>query len=158
MTALEVIGELFAELGADNPNITDVSQDASSPAWAVAFVEDGIVEAALDADRGKLMFSADIGRPEPESRLAVYEAVLLYNALGDRTHGVTVSLSEPDGRLTQTFELDLRDLTAVTLQNVVANFAQKAWHWRQVVANGAAAESVSAEGDREVDCASEMRV
>lgn len=158
MTTIEQISEMFSQLGAQNPEITGVSQHRSSAAWAVAFEDDGIVEATIDADRGTLTFSANIGRPEPDARLAVYEAVLLYNSMGNRTYGVVISLSTPDGELTQTFDLDLRDLTDVTLQNVVANFADKAWHWRQVVANGAAAgEPLSGEGPAD-DAASGMRV
>lgn len=159
MTPIEQISEMFSALGPQNSEITGVVQHASSPAWAVEFTDEGIVEAALHEERGKLTFSADLGRPEPGTRLGIYEAMLLANAFGSSTDGIAMSLSEPDGCLTQTFDLDLRDLTDVVLQNVVANFALKASYWRELVACGAADEgSAPAAAGQDGEKAPEIRV
>ena len=146
MTSVEQIAELFAELGPQAPEIVSVSQDGQADAWAVELDDGMIVEAALDGERGVLSFSSNLGRPNDDVRTDVYQSLLLYNSLRDRTGGVTMSLAEPSGDVVQSYDLDLRDLTAVTLHNLVLNLAAKARLWQNVVASGAPIDVPSGEG------------
>ena len=147
MTLIEQLSELFSELGPQTPEIDAISQDEATPTWAVALVDGAPIEAALDEDRGVLALSTTLGRPAEEHRVAVYEALLMFNSLRAQTGGVVMSLAEPAGDAELGYDLAVAELTPAVLQTVLLNFAAKAQAWRRVVASGAAPGESAVEYD-----------
>jgi hypothetical protein len=80
----------------------------------------------------------NIGVPNPERRLAVLEAVLVYNLLVLETGGVRIAMTATDGDMVQLVDLGIDDLTSRDLSNVITNLAGRALVWRAFISAAAA--------------------
>jgi hypothetical protein len=138
MIEVNELAQLLADLGEKMPDVEEIAQHGSSASWAVALEGDLILELELVDDGAGVLITCDVGVPASETRLAVYESLLQYNAMSAATGGVAMAISEPDGPVLQLYRLAEADLNLANLQAVVENLAAKAEIWRSIVKNGAA--------------------
>ena len=100
--------------------------------WVVRF-EAMDVEIQLDPERRRLVLLTNVGVPNPERRLAVLEAVLVFNLLVLETGGVRIAMTATDGDMVQLVDLGIDDLTSRDLSNVITNLAGRALVWRAFI-------------------------
>lgn len=135
MAGLEQIRAMMDELGPATRMVEEVRQYEDN-GWAVVCGENTIIELQFDGGPGKLVFSTDLGKPEENQRLAVYEMLLTYNFLWEDTGGVKMALDRPGGHVVQLYDLDAAELDLGTLQTVLDNFTEKARFWAEVITTG----------------------
>ena len=132
MATLETIERLVQELG---PGWTEVSAvaEARPGAWAVLFGRDLAVGVEHEPDAGRLVISAELDRGAPEHRLAIYQAMLNYNALARETGGMRMGLLGPDREISIEAELPDEGLALGDLRRAVGHVAATARAWRAFV-------------------------
>jgi hypothetical protein len=102
--------------------------------WHVAVDETNVLFAELDRDRGVLVLSADVGTPQVEDRLKLYELLLHYNNCWELTYGVRLSIDAPGGAVCLLLDVVLDGMDNAEFSERMKNFAEKAAGWREIVA------------------------
>jgi len=142
MNNLDLVQRVLEELG---PTLEQVNvYQAGDGNWLVSFDEQTLVELEFDEDQNKLCLSIEVGDPPKESRFDTYEALLIYNYLGNETGGVRMALDGPSGAVVQTFDMNADGLDVSKLIAVLSNFVDKARIWREMIQRGIASENNNA--------------
>lgn len=142
MTDTAAVARLVAEIGPLDDEVLAAFEVAPGE-WAVRYSG---IEVALehDAAGGRLMMTATIGAPRPESALRLYELLLSYNLLWRDTGGIRMALLGAGGEAVQMADLTLAGLTAADLAGTLSGFARRAGAWRLVLASEEPAAALSA--------------
>lgn len=114
--------------------LLEVTEFEAENTWTLVPDEDSVLFADYDDAGGRLVLSAEVGRPAGDDRLRLYELLLRYNNRWPETGGVRMALDEADGGVVQLFDLPVADLDLARLQTVVANFLDMLKAWREIVA------------------------
>ncbi len=128
---------LFTELGESTPEIDRVIEHPGEPRWAIGLNDDLLVTVDLVEDQSALILCADVGRPQEQHRLRVYEAMLMYSSLRQSNGGFTMALAQADGECQILSDIAARDVDVHRLRTGILDLASKARLWREVVALGA---------------------
>jgi hypothetical protein len=131
MADVAQIPEMIVEAATFDDDIA-VVLGAGQNNWVVRF-ENMDVEIQLDPERRRLVLLTNLGVPNTERRLAVLEAVLVYNLLVLETGGVRIAMTATDGDMVQLVDLGIDDLTSRDLSNVITNLAGRALVWRSFI-------------------------
>jgi Tir chaperone protein (CesT) family len=135
MAEVAQIPEMIVEAAAFDDDIAMVV-GAGQNNWVVRFAAMD-VEIQLDPERRRLVLLTNIGVPNPERRLAVLEAVLVFNLLVLETGGVRIAMTATDGDIVQLVDLGIDDLTSHDLATVITNLAGRALVWRAFISAAA---------------------
>lgn len=129
----DAIDAMIAAVGPDLSDIEGVLRRGEDE-WFVRFPD---LDVALESDEpsGRLVLSADLGRPSPQSRLAAYEALMSYTLLWRDTGGVVAALSA-DGAVVILLTLHAAELDRALLATVLGNFVERARLLNAFVAQG----------------------
>lgn len=124
---------LLEELGSKTKAADWVSFNPEALTWTVGFEDDSAVLLEWDEEQERVMAFTPLGRP-PEHRLvAVYRAVLAYNALWRENAGARIVMADTEGELALMFELSVRALTLERLQLVLESVRSVARAWARYV-------------------------
>ena len=106
--------------------------------WLVALDEDLAIVIELDADRGVLVLSTDLGHPSPIHQSTVHTLLLQASAAWRDLGGVHMALDPEDQAVLQFAELPLAGLEPGAAAARLLHFADMARHGRGVIAGFAA--------------------
>ena len=134
MSNLERLQKLMSEIGPLVDKIEAVDQ-VGEAYWLFAFGEDTVLQIQYDEQAHKLILFTDLGAPDEEHRLAVYEELLSFNYLWSETGGVRMAIEGPKGTVSQILDLFTLDLDASALSTVMHGFCEKAEYWRDFIAH-----------------------
>lgn len=107
--------------------------NTNATAWMIIFDDATTLDAELDLQTGRLVFSADIGTPLKERALTVYETVLSYTLLWQDTGGIRMGLAGPGGALVLIADVIAPWLDEERLLQVVIDIKEKTRLWREFV-------------------------
>src|SRR5437868_13374491 len=93
MSQAKHVHQLLEQLGPSTPEVTNVTQIAED-VWAVGYDEQSVLILQMDDDASTLVVSCAVGRPRPESRETVFEALLTYNSQWRQTGGVRMAMAD----------------------------------------------------------------
>ena len=105
-----------------------------SGAWLVALDEDLAILLELDADRGVLVLSTDLGHPPAAHRSTVHALLLQASAAWRDLGGIHMALDPEDEAVLQFAELPLAGLEPGGAAARLLHFADMARHGRAVIA------------------------
>lgn len=142
--SLKNIESLMNEIGPAVDQIDSVDAFEGAEWELVLEGGGGIVVAYSEAAR-KLTFLTNLGQPEEEQRLAVYDTLLSYNGMWQETDGVRFALDGPDGAVLMLFDLFTTDLDAPTLKMVVESLIDRAAVWSAFLQGPAGADAPGAD-------------
>ena len=134
MSNLQRLQKLMSEIGPLVDGIEAIDQEGDD-FWLFAFGDDMVVQIQHDEQAHKLVLFTDLGIPDEEHRLAIYEELLSFNYLWSETGGVRMAIEAPNGTVSQILDLFTLDLDASTLSTVLQGFCEKAEYWRGFIAN-----------------------
>lgn len=128
------LDSLISGIGPLDDSIARITRDSENR-WSI---EIGDIELVIefDAARGLLRLVTEIGIPEPDTVLEVYQAMLIYNVAGRETGDVVIGLTGPGGSLLQLLTVPAAGLASKDLVTPVVNLAQRTVAWRQLLAGG----------------------
>ena len=106
--------------------------------WLVALDEELAVVLELDADRGVLVLSTDLGHPPVAHRPTVHTLLLQASAAWRELGGIHMALDPEDEAVLQFAELPLAGLEPGLAAARLLHFAEMARHGRSVIAGFAA--------------------
>ncbi|WP_100915626.1 type III secretion system chaperone [Pseudoalteromonas spongiae] len=126
MENLEKLNELITELG---PLLTPDSIIQLAPnQWQINVPGTQLcMQYVADSDSATLY--SELTPINEDERLAMYQAMLCYNAQFAKTGGVTLGLIEPDGNGLMMLELPLANLTLQHLISIILRFVEKQQSW-----------------------------
>ena len=104
-------------------------------AWDILLTGDVVHHLRYDQQQEKLIFTTEVGEPNPDNVMQIFHALLQFNALRDETGGVTMGLA--DTMVQQSFEMNVAATETPNLQAAVENLAEKALTWRIVLQSDA---------------------
>lgn len=144
MQLLKQFQLLMQELGPLSDAVTAIDQIDNEDAWLVPYDDDIVIVVWVDKELAKVTLRTEIGKPEQEKRLATYEALLAYNALGAETDGVRMGLrqpaglviQEPAGLVIQEYDVHLANVELYSFHQILADFVEKARHWSDLLRQG----------------------
>jgi hypothetical protein len=123
---------LMAEIG-PFAGLAAVAEHGGEDAWSLLVDEDTVVHADLDADRGVLVLSGDVGLPNAADRARWYGTLLHYNAHWHATGGVRMAIEGADGPFVQVADVPLAELDLARLRQLVEGFASILSAWRTIL-------------------------
>lgn len=129
------LSALFEALGPQTDAVDWVTFDATGVSWTVGFDDDSAILLEWDGERGRLMFQAPLGRPAEHAGLAVYRAVLGYNALWRKNGGGRIGMVDAEGELALMIDVPAHGLTLEQLQRVLLGVRAMAAAWTRCVAS-----------------------
>jgi hypothetical protein len=129
---VDQVPAMIVEAAAFDDDIAMVVATGDNNNWVVRF-EAMDVEIELDPGRRRLILLTNIGVPNPERRLSILEAVLVFNLLVLETGGVRMALTATDGDMVQLVDLGIDELTSRDLATVITNLAGRALVWRAFI-------------------------
>ena len=136
MQRLEQFQLLMQELGPLSDAVTAIDQ-VGEDTWLLAYgPEDIVVAVWVDNELAKATLRTEIGAPEKDRRLATYEALLAYNALGAQTGGVKMALQQPAGLVIQEYDMHLANVELNSFYQALSDFVEKARHWIDLLRSG----------------------
>lgn len=138
------LAALFEAIGPQTDAIDWVSFDVDSASWTVRFDDDAVLLLAWDGELEHLMVQSLLGRPAEHAMVAVYQAVLAYNASWQDNGGARIGMVDADGELALMFDVPAHGLTLEQLQRVLLGVRSVAAAWVRCVADPAGEEQVPA--------------
>ena len=134
MHDFERIDLMLRDIGPASEAIEQIVRNGEV-AWDVLLTGDVEIHIELDQPRQRLVFTTDVGEPNPGNLLKIFHALLQFNALREETGGVTMGLL--DTTVQQAFELSLAATQPPVLQSVLENLAEKTLTWRIILQSDA---------------------
>lgn len=129
------LATLFEALGPQTDAVEWVTFDANGVSWTVGFDDDSAILLEWGGELGRLMLQAPLGRPAEYARMAVYRAVLGYNALWRHNGGGRIGMVDADGELALMIEVPAHGLTLAQLQRALLAVRTVAAAWTRCVAS-----------------------
>ena len=114
-------------------DLQQVSAYDSGQDWLLAVDAQTRFDAQYDPALNRLVLSGVIAPVPPQSRLAIYEILLQYNAAWIETGGVRMALDQRTSDIVMLLDLPAADLHAGLLAQVLANMAGVQTAWRQIL-------------------------
>ena len=132
-TPLETLISLLDELGPTMEKLVLIEQ-ATTNSWLIVLDDfESALSLRLDAETNRVTLSCELGRPQEETRLRIYEALLTYNGLAELHGGIRMALREPGGVVIQEFDIQLERLDLNLLRQILEDFSNKAAAWEQII-------------------------
>lgn len=107
--------------------------------WTIAFEDDSTCQIEPVGDHGRHMLSSAVAPIPVESRLELYEMLLIYNDQIEQTGGVQMALDAADGDVIMSVTLDAEEIEAQALSAAITSFRALRERWVEVVATWPAA-------------------
>lgn len=123
---------LITELGRVLPDNNALSQVEES-LWTIRFEDGSTLFIRPTETPERLVLSASLGHAPGEKQFALYELLLCYNALWQKTGGVRIGMDGPQGELVLAYDYFADSPSASTLRTVVLNVAGLAAIWRAYI-------------------------
>ena len=144
MAGKEHIRALMREIGPQMA-LAQVTEFEVEGTWTLIPDEDTVLFADYDEAGGRLVLSAEAGRPVDSGRLGLYDLLLRYNNSWAETGGVRMAL-DGAGTVVQLFDLPSADLDLPRLQAVVTGFIDTLRAWREIVGRAGGGSTEAAFG------------
>jgi hypothetical protein len=132
----EQVQALMREIG-PIADLAGVGEFEERDVWVLAVDDELLVDAELDAGRGCLVLSADLGDLGPADRSGRMELMLRYNDQWPDTAGARLALAAPEGPVVLLADHPIAGLEVGELARRVLTFAGMARAWRELLAAGA---------------------
>ncbi len=139
MSTLQAIETLMGEIGPFLA-LSEVFAYADAPAWGLVFDAETRFDAEYDARLNRIVLTAPIAPLAPASEsasLALYEALLQYNAAWAHSGGARMALAGDTGTVVMLFDLPAADLHLGLLAEVLGNMTRVQKAWRAILQRGA---------------------
>lgn len=104
-------------------------------AYAIRF-EDLDIFVEVEADRGRVVLSSEIGTPFHARAAEVYETMLSYNLLWRATGGLRMALTGRGGAMVQLVDLAGEEISARQIVTVAVNMADLTGIWQAYLLTG----------------------
>ena len=111
----------------------DMARTEGAASWAFAFEGDDVIVVDHAPAERRVYFTAVIGAPPKERRLAVYELLLQYNAHWSETGGVRLAGEGAGGPILQIYDMQADGLTAGDVAAAVSGLLAKLPEWRALI-------------------------
>lgn len=129
------ITDMLANVGEADAEIVSVIL-VEPGLWAVAFSDDRSIEVEVDVANSRLTFFTDLGEPEFEDRLRIYQTLLNYNMLWQETGGLRMGVSGTGDTVYLIGDIHLPEVSEVSLQEQLSGHARMAAIWSTYVQTG----------------------
>lgn len=152
---------LITELGpaADFVNAVERLDENS---WGVACADESIgVKIDFEPDNEVLTLLTELGSVAEQNRLATYETMLMYNAIGQQTGGIRMGIADQQGTAVQELDLATEGLELNYLTARLQDFVLKAALWISIIERGGVSDTndgQNAVSQLQTDSASVIRV
>ena len=125
---------MMAEIGAMDDAIIACLKTPDG-AYAIRF-EDLDILVEVEADRGRVVVSSEIGTPVRARAAEIYETMLSYNLLWRATGGLRMALTGRGGAMVQLVDLAGEEISARQIATVAVNMADLTRIWQAYLQTG----------------------
>lgn len=154
MASLEQVSVLIQQLGPVlDPLLIDFHTDQRC--WEVVLDDEVSLLIDFDAVQNKLVVTGEVGQPEVERQLELYEQLLTYNSLWQVTGGGRMALDTAGGNVVMLFDVTADGLEIPALADILSSLAGALRAWREIVTRPPGAASL---GSTEIGFPSMVRV